>query len=105
MKRPQHHSEIEFVVEKENLLLTFTIAGTITAYNSGCCSGPVERCYPPEGGELEDVSVLLTTATTIDTGCELQLSREEILELEEELATDIEGSLRETIQERMICQI
>ncbi len=77
MKRPQYNSEIEFVVENEdeNLLLTFIITGSVTAYNSGCCSGPAERCYPPEGGEVEDIFVLLTTATTIDTGCELQLDQ------------------------------
>ena len=34
---------------------------SISDYDPGCCSGPPENCYPPEGGEVEIIS-----ATTED---------------------------------------
>jgi hypothetical protein len=47
-------STIDYTFEKEDgteteLELTFTISD----YDPGVSSGPVERCYPPEGGEVE----------------------------------------------------
>lgn len=33
--------------------LTFTAECDFTPYDPGVCSGPVENCYPPEGGTAE----------------------------------------------------
>ena len=37
------------------------VSARITAYDPGCFSGPPERCYPPEGGEVEDLEVIMPT--------------------------------------------
>jgi hypothetical protein len=47
-------SSISYTLEKEDgseveLDITFTMSD----YDPGVRSGPVERCYPPEGGEVE----------------------------------------------------
>jgi hypothetical protein len=34
-----------------------TVEYTISPYDPGVSSGPPENCYPPEGGEVEIVSV------------------------------------------------
>ena len=33
----------------------FRIFATLSAYDPGCTYGPPENCYPPEGGELEQI--------------------------------------------------
>ena len=34
-----------------------TVEYTISAFDPGCTYGPAENCYPPEGGEVEIISV------------------------------------------------
>jgi hypothetical protein len=35
------------------------IRAEITPYSPGCLHGPPEKCYPPEGGECEEMEILL----------------------------------------------
>ena len=37
----------------------YQVTGYVSAYDPGVCSGPPDRCYPPEGGEVEDMEVTL----------------------------------------------
>jgi hypothetical protein len=40
-------------VGEESREVFYQISGSVSPYDPGVCSGPVERCYPPEGGEVE----------------------------------------------------
>ena len=40
--------------------LELRVEGSATPYDPGVSSGPVEACYPPEGGEVEIEEVWLT---------------------------------------------
>jgi len=44
----------------EDIPITVEIEAKFSPYDSGVSSGPVERCYPPEGGEMENASAILT---------------------------------------------
>jgi hypothetical protein len=45
---------------KDGLILaTFDVAFTRTPYDPGFVSGPPDRCYPPEGGEIEITAITL----------------------------------------------
>ena len=35
------------------------VFGTVVPYDPGVLSGPPEGCYPPEGGEVEDIGLTL----------------------------------------------
>lgn len=43
-----------------------TIAWKFSDYDPGRSSGPVEACYPPEGGEVEECVVTLPDGTLED---------------------------------------
>jgi len=54
-------TSVSFEWEYENPL-TFDIVdilveATVSPYDPGRRSGPPEDCYPPEGGEIEDLSI------------------------------------------------
>ena len=51
--------EWEMVVGDEVDYINLEVSARITVYDPGCLSGPPERCYPPEGGEVEDLEVVL----------------------------------------------
>ncbi len=42
------------------------VNATITDYDPGVLSGPPENCYPPEGGEVEDLEVFFQDQTKMD---------------------------------------
>lgn len=68
MKRRHLNSEHEWTTyrETEDGEVELTVTYTITAYDSGVSWGPPERCYPPEGGEVEIVSVTDEDGNTIE---------------------------------------
>lgn len=41
------------------------VSARITDYDPGCIYGPPERCYPPEGGEVEDLEVVLPSGVEL----------------------------------------
>lgn len=41
--------------------INLDVSARITDYDPGCLSGPPERCYPPEGGEVEDLQAVMPT--------------------------------------------
>ena len=43
----------------DDAYLSVTVEGNATPYDPGVTSGPPERCYPPEGGEVEIENVWL----------------------------------------------
>lgn len=75
--------------EENNRNLEFEIAGTVSAYDPGRCSGPPEDCYPPEGGMLEDIEVRLVDADIYDDNGNTirtfkDLSKDEIKAIEDD---------------------
>lgn len=57
-----HSLEFEFEApddEAEDGLRVLKVEAEVkvSPYDDGCCSGPPESCYPPEGGEVEIDSV------------------------------------------------
>ncbi len=57
MKRSNVSADIETTVELDGLTYDVYVAAEGKGYyDPGCCSGPVENCYPPEG-EMEVLSV------------------------------------------------
>jgi hypothetical protein len=57
-KRPGGEVEIDFYVERDEEEIELQIKGHVSAYDPGKTYGPPDRCYPPEGGEVEVHSVL-----------------------------------------------
>jgi hypothetical protein len=49
-----------------NLTGTFTAKFRTTPYDPGVTSGPPERCYPPEGGEVEDLTLTAESVNLFD---------------------------------------
>jgi hypothetical protein len=47
--------EIETPDDPENDLREVSVYADVkvSPYDPGCCSGPADSCYPPEGGEVE----------------------------------------------------
>lgn len=43
-----------------------TVEYTISPYDPGVSSGPAEDCYPPEGGEVEIISVKDDAGKSVD---------------------------------------
>lgn len=58
MSRRNNNLTIRLVMEDPNLELCCEV--TATPYDPGVSSGPVEACYPPEGGEVEINEIWLT---------------------------------------------
>ena len=64
-----------------------------TEYDPGVCSGPVERCYPPEGGECEinrvrDENGRLLTDAEIEA---LHISQDDLEEAVKDHLDSLEG--------------
>ncbi len=47
---PAYADEVEVEVE-----------GSLVPYDPGCTYGPIENCYPPEGGYCEDIFIFIKT--------------------------------------------
>lgn len=50
----------EHIMEYNLEDLDIEITGSMVPYDAGKTWGPIEDCYPPEGGYAEDVGVFLT---------------------------------------------
>ncbi len=46
--------------------MTLTLDADLSPYDPGCTYGPPENCYPPEGGEIEDLDVVVEAANSSD---------------------------------------
>lgn len=66
MTTPRHNAEIDTAFYDENADREFNVRATgfVSPYDPGITWGPPERCYPPEGGELEDYEVLVEIGPT-----------------------------------------
>ena len=77
--------------------LTFEVEFYVSKYYPAQTSGPVEDCYPAEGGEIEITSVLLTDANFYDEDNDLvirtfdDLTKEEVVNLEKEIQEELDG--------------
>lgn len=74
--RRRRHSSAEAVIETtvdhpEWGEVDVRIEATVEPYDPGVCSGPVERCYPPEGGDVELLSIRLCTAKESEHNAQL----------------------------------
>jgi hypothetical protein len=58
-----------------------TVTYTITPYDPGISYGPAERCYPPEGGEVEITEVTDADGNAVEpTEAELEAWTDRIYE-------------------------
>lgn len=62
--------------------LLFTCNGDFSPYTPAKIYAPAEECYPAEGGELENFTVMLGTIDVTDalTGNQLEYLREQFIE-------------------------
>ena len=82
----------EFEREEGEDLVLYRIHGTVSDYDPGVCSGPVERCYPPEGGDVEIEEVLRIDEDGKETSVDWDkvFTSEELKNIESHLAENIE---------------
>jgi hypothetical protein len=52
--------------DEQPIDLKLNLAVELSPYDSGCTYGPPELCYPPEGGEIEDMEITVESATYPD---------------------------------------
>ena len=52
-----HEIAVEIIIGGNSIEVVAEISFTATPYDPGISSGPPERCYQPEGGEIDDVKV------------------------------------------------
>lgn len=50
-QRPHLRAQLDTEIEVE---LSVTLHASFNGFDPGIVSGPVEACYPPEGGDLDD---------------------------------------------------
>ena len=77
--------------EGEDLVL-YRVSGSVSDYDPGVCSGPVERCYPPEGGEAEIEEIIRIDEDGNETVVDDWniFSTEEMKEIEEQLGQNVD---------------
>jgi hypothetical protein len=61
---------VECIVASKSTELLAIIQFSTTPYDPGVSSGPVEKCYPPEGGEIEDKEATLFFPAETNPGAE-----------------------------------
>ena len=49
---------VELIIDGNSVEVMATIQFTTTPYDPGRISGPPEKCYPPEGGEIDGPTVV-----------------------------------------------
>lgn len=54
--------------EETETVYEVDVEWTFSDYDPGVFSGPVERCYPPEGGETTNCVVILPDGTRVEDG-------------------------------------
>lgn len=57
---------VEWELERGEDILAVTIAYTVADYDPGSTYGPPEDCYPPEGGEVEELTATMADGTIIE---------------------------------------
>lgn len=59
MPRRSRNAEVEFEIELErgSQTVEYLVKAEVSPYDPGRTSGPPEKCYPPEGGEVEAKTV------------------------------------------------
>lgn len=72
----------------------YEVSGHVSAYDPGICSGPPDRCYPPEGGEVEDITVTLD-GKDVDLDDFSPKDQEKMAEMLAEAAADDDGGYDE----------
>lgn len=81
----------EWEREEGDETIVYQIHGTVTDYDPGVTSGPVDRCYPPEGGEVEIEEVYRIDEDGNEVKVEnYSFSSEEMREIERLLADNVE---------------
>lgn len=91
---------IELIIDGNSVEVMATVQFTTTPYDPGVSSGPAEKCYPPEGGEIEDVEVTALVLPEISHGQGHQSRPEIKLECPQWLAeTILENVSDETLGE------
>lgn len=85
-------ASFEWEREEGEELVLYRVSGSVEDYDPGVCSGPVERCYPPEGGEAEIHEVIRIDEDGNETEVDWDkvFTSEELQEMEENLAENIE---------------
>ena len=62
-RQPEVEGRVETYVEVSGIGWSFEVEADVyylvNAYDPGNISGPIERCYPPEGGEVEVLDIRL----------------------------------------------
>jgi hypothetical protein len=86
--------EIEFSVERGEVEIALLVRGNVSPIIQGQYSGPPERCYPSEGGEVEIVEILAPVDGTWSKLCppkwDGELTEEETERAEELLREEAE---------------
>lgn len=89
--------EYDFDGQVFNVLLT--VEAELSPFDPGCTYGPPENCYPPEGGDVEELTVTVTLATTAGDA-EAQPGLLTLLEAAIRAKVAEGGELAETLDER-----
>ena len=48
---------INYTLRRDDTDIDLEIDYSVTPYDPGCTYGPPEDCYPPEGGEIDDLAI------------------------------------------------
>lgn len=88
---PGGRAVIDWERETEDGIEVYRIEGTVSDYDPGVTSGPVDRCYPPEGGEVEIDTVYRIDDDGNETEVEnYDFSSKEMREIESRMADSVE---------------
>ena len=60
--------EVEDLSTDDGEVYEVRVDWAFSPFDPGVCSGPPERCYPPEGGETEGCVVTLPDGTIVKDG-------------------------------------
>jgi hypothetical protein len=86
--RPTNTFTAVIYVEREEEEIEVQVTGRVIPYDPGICSGPPEICYPPEGGEVEDVEATVAGKPFELTASELTKAEEALTDAAEKAGND-----------------
>lgn len=97
------NASYEFLLEKETGDYLFEIFGNTSRYIPARIYGPVESCYPEEGGELEDYYVNLKSLIIDEQETIQSLNWQKIMKIENDFCDYIENNenVKSNIQEKL----
>lgn len=67
-------------IERDGVEIEVELTGSLSPYDPGCTSGPPENCYPPEGGEVEDIEAKVQGKPFELTAAEMTKAEEALFE-------------------------